>query len=77
MNLVPDGGLVEADLVGLPERGDFSEDQRLVFARVGIGKRQLVQTLEISCNTAALQTNRVARDFGWVSGKDGRYFYLV
>jgi hypothetical protein len=43
VNLVADGRLVEANLVGLPERGDLGEDQRFVFAGVGIGERELVE----------------------------------
>ena len=77
MNLVAHGWFVEADLVRLPERGNLGEDQRFIFAGFGIGERQLVEALEISSDAAAFEANRMARDFGWVSGKDGRYFDLA
>ncbi len=77
MNLIAHGWFVKPDLVGLPERGDLGEDQRFIFACFGVGKRQLVETLEIPRDAATLQTDRMPRDFRWVRGKNGSSFDLT
>src|ERR1700721_3465554 len=71
VNLVAHGWPIEADLVGLPERGDFREDQRFVFAGLRIGKWQEVETFEIRSDAAAFEADSMARDLVRARGEKG------
>ena len=44
---------------------------------VGGREREVIEELETTGDTAALEQDSATRDFGWMCGKDGRNLDLV
>ena len=71
-DLIAHGGTGLADLVGLPERGDFGDDVLLEPVEFGFGDGDAVELLKQVGDAAALEHDRAARDLSGVRGEDGR-----
>jgi hypothetical protein len=71
-DLVADGGAGAADVVGLPEGGDFGDEVVLEGFEVRLGDWDAVELLEEIGDAPALEHDGAAGDFCWVRGEDGR-----
>ena len=72
VDLILHGRTIQAHFIGLPERGDLRQNLRFKFGGFRVRKRKLIEPLKTPGDAAALETNRVARDLGWMCGEHRR-----
>ncbi len=71
LHFVVNGGTAGADFVGLPQAGDFSQQQIFDARQFLLGERDAVELGEKFADAAALEHDGAARSLSGVRGEDG------